>query len=89
MRHRIVISALEVVEAGFGVVVVASVAQGVEVGNVGTGGDCCAVCVGYAEYFAPGVIAVIGKQDRGRFYVFWLMPSGISQPSLLWCRSGG
>ena len=62
MRHRIIISALEIVEAGFGVVVVASVAQGVEVGNVGAAGDCYAVCVGYAD----------DLQDRGRFCVLWL-----------------
>lgn len=62
MGYRIIISALEVVEAGFGVVVVASVAQGVEVGNVGAAGNCYAVCVGYADDLAPSVIAVIGNK---------------------------
>lgn len=63
MGHGVVVTRLQIVEAGFGVVVVASVAQGVEGGNVGTGGDCCAVCVGYAENFAPGIVAVLG--DKG------------------------
>ena len=51
MVRGVVVAGLEIVEAGFGIVVVATVAQGVPVGKGGAGGllihQAVAVAVGY------------------------------------------
>ena len=39
MRHRVIVAGLQIIEAGFGVVVVATVAHGVKVDHVAGGGN--------------------------------------------------
>ena len=50
LHNRVVISALQVIEPGFGVVVVAAVAERVQIG----------VAAGFGQHIAPGVVGVLG-----------------------------
>ncbi len=58
-RGRVVVAALEVVQLRFGVVVIASVAQGVYEGNVTCVRNGCTGGVGDAQELAVGIIAVV------------------------------
>ena len=57
MVRGVVISALQIVEAGFGVVVVAAVAQGVTVDEAGRGGG--SPSGGIRGHVAPRVVGVV------------------------------
>ena len=50
LHNRVVISALQVIEPGFGVVVVAAVAEGVQI----------CVVAGFGQHIAPGVVGILG-----------------------------
>ena len=52
MVAGVVISALEIVEAGFGVVVIAPVAQGIDAGH----------CAGAGEQITPCVVGVLRNE---------------------------
>ena len=56
---RVVVAALEIVQLRFGIVVIASVAQGVYEGNVTCVRNGCTGSVGDAQELAVGVIAVV------------------------------
>ena len=59
----VVVTGVQVVEAGFLVKVVAAVAQGVDVGNVvGVPRDVVALPVGDGENVAPGVVGIFCRQ---------------------------
>ena len=59
----VVVTGVQVVEAGFLVKVVAAVAQGVDVGNVaGVPRDVVALPVGDGENIAPGVVGIFCRQ---------------------------
>ena len=61
--HGVVVTGVQVVEAGFLVKVVAAVAQGVDVGNVaGVPRDVVALPVGDGENIAPGVVGIFCRQ---------------------------
>ena len=51
----VIISALQVIETGFGIAVVTSVAQGVEVGD----GQVAKLCAGDTQDVAPGVVGIL------------------------------
>ena len=61
---RVVVAALQIIEAGFVIVVVATVTEGVQVGEGGAGGlfveNAVTVAVGDAGQLAPGVVGVCG-----------------------------
>ena len=59
----IIIPALQVIEPGLGVVVVAAVAQGVQIGDMRCGRDRGAARICHGEELAPGVVGVI-RHDR-------------------------
>ena len=54
----VIVSGLEVIEAGFGIIMVASIAEGVTVCEVGGVGQDCAGCVPDSFHLAPLVILV-------------------------------
>ena len=61
--HGVVVTGVQVVEAGFLVKVVAAVAQGVDVGNVAwVPRDVVALPVGDGENIAPGVVGIFCRQ---------------------------
>ena len=64
MVRRVVIAALQIIEPGFGIVVVATVAQWVPVGKGRTGGllihQAVAVSVRNANQLAPGIVGIGG-----------------------------
>ena len=60
LHNRVIVPALEIVEAGFCIVIVASVSQGIDIADVGAGGNGGAVAVGDAENLAPGVVGIDG-----------------------------
>ena len=64
---RIIISALQVIEPRLGIVVVASVADGVAVHDVGGVGGCGAVGAGDGNDIAPGIVAVVAHPMDGVF----------------------
>ena len=61
---RVIVAGLEVVEAGFVIVVVATITEGVQVGEGGAGGlfveNAVTVAVGDAGQLAPGVVGICG-----------------------------
>ena len=57
----VIVAALEVIEACVGVIIVAPVAEGVDVGDVGRVGNFFPVGVGYREKLAPTIIAITGN----------------------------
>ena len=62
-QSGIIITALEIIEAGFHVEVVTTIAQGVELGNMSIG-DGVALAVGGAQRLAPGIVGILGNGDQ-------------------------
>ena len=61
---RVIVSALQVVEAGFRVVVIPPVAEGIVVGHVrGGGGNGRSGRVGHAQHLAERVVGVLRHQS--------------------------
>ena len=63
-QSGIIITALEIIEAGFHVEVVTTIAQGVELGNMSIG-DGVALAVGGAQGLAPGIVGILGNRVQG------------------------
>ena len=62
-NFRVIVSALQVVEAGFRIVIIPPVAEGVVVGHMrGCRGDCRPRRVGYAQHLPVGVVGVLRHQ---------------------------
>jgi len=61
----IVISGLQVVQLGFGIVDIAAVAEGIDIGEVGCRGDRRAGAVGDGGDFAPGVVGIADNDRAG------------------------
>ena len=88
MIQGIIVSTLQIIEARVGIVVVASIAQGIQVGDVVCICNTVAVLIGNAENFAPGVVAVPGHDGS----VFIQEHENISleiQHIVVCLRSGG
>ena len=62
--YGIVVAALEIIEAGFHVEVVTTIAQGIELGDMGIG-DGVALAVGGAQGLAPGIVGILGNRVQG------------------------
>ena len=62
-QSGVVVAALEIIEAGFHVEVVAAIAQGVELGDMGIG-DGVALAVGGAQRLAPSIVGILGNGDQ-------------------------
>ena len=58
-QSGVVVAALQIVEAGFHVEVVAAIAQGVELGDMRIGNG-VALAVGGAQRLAPGIVGILG-----------------------------
>ena len=56
----IVIAGLEIVQAGFGIVVIAAITEGVDDGDIGGAGDDRTAGIGDLEHHAPGVVGIAG-----------------------------
>ena len=63
----VIISGLQIVEAGFDIVMVAPIAEGVTVCEVGGVGQDCAGCIPDSFHLAPLVI-LVGRDQPGRFH---------------------
>ena len=62
-NFRVIVSALQVVEAGLRIVIIPTVAEGVVVGHMrGCRGDCRPRRVGYAQHLPVGVVGVLRHQ---------------------------
>ena len=60
---RIVVSALQVVEAGLRIVIIPTIAEGIVIGHVcGGGGNGRSGCAGHAQNLAVGVVGVLRHQ---------------------------
>ena len=59
MRYRIIVSALEVVEACIRVIVIASISQRLNVGKIGRAGYLYVVCVSYRNRITPNIIGIL------------------------------
>ena len=57
-KNRVIVSALQIIEARLRIVVVATVAEGVDVGDAVGSGNGIAIVVGDGEDLAPGVVGV-------------------------------
>jgi len=64
---RVIISGLQIIEAGFGIIMVTSIAEGVTICEVGGVGQDCAGCVPDSFHLAPLVI-LVGRDQPGRFH---------------------
>jgi len=61
----IIISGLQVIEPGLGIVDIAAVAEGIDIGEVGCRGDRRARAVGNGGDFAPGVVGIADNDRAG------------------------
>ena len=52
---------MEIVEPGFGIVVIATIADGVDITDMGGTSDGISIAVGYGQHLAPCVILVLGE----------------------------
>ena len=62
-QSGVVVAALEIIEAGFHVEVVTTIAQGVELGDMGIGYG-ISLAVGGAQRLAPGIVGILGNGDQ-------------------------